>query len=437
MKQKPRRVKTYVLFWITLLALCMSALLTYQGTRYFLDGFDSVQKWQMTRAADLLPDGETSLVTDFGYHVTRDWQAVPADIRRIFPDPPQQHYELQLHMENWWYFAPPEKSYSLLSALNEAGELRYISKKMEHAKKDKPRLEGLDPMVMITLWGIGSLIAFVAIIYKILSNLTSPVQALYDWARTLDLNQANDTPPDFQYDELNQLAAILQENLKDMNQTLEREKEFLGFASHELRTPITTLRSNATLLDKISPNPTPKEREVRDRILRATLTMKGMTETLLWLSRDSQEVIETSPVDIQNTLQQVVQELNYLLTGKAITLSVQTRPCTLALPEAAFRILVSNIIRNAFQHTTDGEIRIIQDERSVTVSNTLPHSANQTPTDQTTLRQQPQNQTGFGLGLKLIRKIVTRFDWALQEQQRDSVLHMTVVFESDGNAGGG
>ena len=45
-------------------------------------------------------------------------------------------------------------------------------------------------------------------------------------------------------------------------------------------------------------------------------------------------------------------------------------------------------------------------------------------------------QTGFGLGLKLIRKIVTRFDWALQEQQRDSVLHMTVVFES-GEAGGG
>jgi len=134
-------------------------------------------------------------------------------------------------------------------------------------------------------------------------------------------------------------------------------------------------------------------------------------------------------------LQQVIQELNYLLTGKAITLSVQTQPCTLALPEAAFRILVSNIIRNAFQHTTDGEIRIIQDERSVTVSNTLPHSASQTPTDQTTSGQQPQNQTGFGLGLKLIRKIVTRFDWALQEQQRDSVLHMTVVFES-GEAGG-
>ena len=224
MTLKTRSLKAYILFWITLLALCMSALLTYQSTQYFLKGFDSVQTGQMIRAANLLPAGQTSIVTDFGYHVTRRWQLVPDDIKRIFPEPPKQQRELQLHFENWWYFAPPEKSYSLLTANNKAGVQRYISKMTDRSQKPKTSIQKklLDPMVVIALWGIGSLIAFILFTYRVLSNLAHPIQALYSWAKALNLNQVNDTPPDFQYDELNQLAAILQESLTDVS---ERRKQ--------------------------------------------------------------------------------------------------------------------------------------------------------------------------------------------------------------------
>ncbi len=413
---KRRSLKSYILFWITLLAICMSTLLTYQSTQYFLEGFDLVQEWQMSQAADLLPHGETSTVTDFGYHVTDSWDEVPEEIRKVFPAPPQNHQELQVHFENWWYFAPPEKSYSLLSEFNKEGKVRYISRKLDSSDKvDKPEQEGLDPMVIIALWGLGSLAAFIAVIYGVLSNLAQPIQSLYDWAKNLDLKKAHQTPPDFSYKELNELAEIVHGSVQSVGKTLEREKEFLGFASHELRTPIATLRSNATLLDKISPSPTVKEREVRDRILRASLTMKGITETLLWLNRENKEVISNEIVDIEDTLKQVVLELEYLLSGKNIEMSVQTRPRSMPLPEAAFRILLTNIIRNAFQHTINGTIQVIQDSNSVQVINTLPD-------------EQTQSQTGFGLGLKLIRKIVDRFGWQLTEQEVDSTMSMTVVF---------
>lgn len=414
---KTRSLKAYILFWITFLALCMSALLTYQSTQYFLEGFDTVQEWQMNKAADLLPEGESAVVTDFGYHVTNDWDNVPEDIKGIFNQPPQRMQELQLHFENWWYFAPPEKSYSLLSAFNKKGEVCYISRTMEKNQKQehKPPVEGLDPMVVIALWGIGSLIAFIVIIYKVLSNLAQPIQSLYAWAKHLDLHNAQQPLPDFQYQELNQLAGIIHDNLQNVSRTLEREKEFLGFASHELRTPIATLRSSATLLDKINPSPSLKERDARDRILRASLTMKGITETLLWLNRDNKEAIETVMVDVEEMLNQVIGELRYLLSGKAIKISVETISCTKALPEAAFRILVANIIRNAFQHTVSGEVRVIQDCHRVQVINTLPG-------------EHAQKQTGFGLGLKLIRKLVNRFHWELIEEEADSTLSITVLF---------
>lgn len=415
---KTPSLKAYILFWITLLALAMSTLLTYQSTQYFLEGFDSIQEWQMIQAADLLPEGQTVTETDFGYHVSSSWEQVPDRIRAIFPEPPQRHYEVQIHFENWWYFAPPETSYSLLSAYDQNDELRYISKIITTVSADKPPHEGLDPMVIIALWGLGSLVAFIVITYKILSNLARPIQSLYGWAKELDLNNAKQSPPDFTYQELNQLALIIQQSVDNLGRSLEKEKEFLGFASHELRTPIATLRSNATLLDKISPSPTPKEREVRDRILRASLTMKGITETLLWLNRDNQEVIETSPVNVEETIIQIVQELEYLLSGKQIELSIQTMPCSKPLPEAAFRILLTNIIRNAFQHTTRGTIEVVQDAHRVQVINTLPG-------------KQPKTNTGFGLGLKLTRKIVERFNWHLEEQQQHSTMDMTVTFDID------
>jgi len=414
---KRKSLKAYILFWITLLALCMSVLLTYQSTQYFLGGFDMVQEWQMNQAADLLPQGETSSITDFGYHVTRNWENVPEEIKKIFPQPPTKHRELQVHCEDWWYFAPPEKLYSLLSAPNQAGEIRYISRILDSKeKKAQLKHEGLDPMVIIALWGLGSLAAFIGIIYIVLSNLADPIQSLYNWAKNLDLKQTQEPPSDFHYEELNQLAGIVHASIQDVGRTLEREKAFLGFASHELRTPIATLRSNATLLDKISPKPSAKERDVRDRILRSSLTMKGITETLLWLNRDNQEDIQTSLVNIEDTLRQVVQELEYLVSGKNIEMSIQTQACSKHLPEAAFRILIGNIIRNAFQHTTSGTIQVIQNNQCVQVINTLPS-------------ENVSNQTGFGLGLKLIKKLVERFNWQLIEEERDARMHMSLVFD--------
>lgn len=365
------------------------------------------------------PQKESSLTTDFDYHVTDNWNNVPERIREVFNQAPDNHDQLLIHFENWWYFAPPEISYSLLSTINKDGRVLYVSKIIDQTGKEVvPEHEGLDPVVIITLWGLGSLAVFILAIYWLFNRLAYPVQSLYEWAKRLDLTNAHDPLPDFQYNELNQLAEIVSGSIRNVGQTLEREKEFLGFASHELRTPIAALRSNATLLDKISTSPSQKERAVRDRILRASLTMKGITETLLWLSRNNQEALETSEVDIEDTVLQITSDLDYLLAGKAIEMSIQTQPRVILLPEAAFGILITNIIRNAFQHTTSGSIQVIQDSKSVQVINTLPSN-------------RAQGQAGFGLGLKLIRRIVDRFDWILIEKEKDSTKQMTVLFHRD------
>jgi len=411
-------LKAYVLFWVTFLALCLTLLLTYQSTQYFLKGLDLVTEMQMIRSADQLPEGQQTTTTVFRYHVASSWEYVPEEVRATFVTPPKEHFKLYTHFEDWWYFSPPGKGYFLLSAYNKDNQLRFVSLMFTEKKKPDNSDEPfeLDPMVVIALWGLGGLLIFIILIYRIFGKLAKPVQSVSLWAQQLRLESLSQPVPDFQYAELNELAKVIHRNLTDVNAALEREKEFLGYASHELRTPIATLRSNATLLDKVNPDPGSKEREVRDRILRSSLTMKGITETLLWLSRDDKQPIRESELSIDETLQLVINELDYLLVGKEITVEIHTESCTKQLPEAAFRILLTNIIRNAFQHTQRGTIKIKQTASSIQIVNSMASSQGQAST------------TGYGLGLKLIRKIVERFHWQLNEEKTDETYNLTVNF---------
>lgn len=396
-------LKTYIFFWVTLLALCMALLLSYQSTQYFLKGLDMITGAQMEEAADLLPAGKREAQIPFGYHVAADWQAVPQPVREVFGQPPQQLDDLQIYFEDWWYFAPPKRAYFLMASRNAQGEVRYITRHKDGKRtEEKVSREGLDPMVKIALWGLGAIAVYIALIYRILGNLARPIEALHRWASSLKLESLTRDRPDFQYRELNELATIIHNSLLDVSQTLAREREFLGFASHELRTPIATLRSNATLLDKVSPHPGEKEREVRDRILRASLTMKGITETLLWLNRDEQQLTPMAEVDIAALIQRVVEEQRYLLSGKAVSVQLTITAARRTLPTEAFAILLTNMVRNAFQHTASGEVIIDQREDQITVTNSL-------------TAPNENSQAGFGLGMKLIQKLVKRFEWQLLE----------------------
>lgn len=70
-----------------------------------------------------------------------------------------------------------------------------------------------------------------------------------------------------------------------------------------------------------------------------------------------------------------------------------------SLPEIPLRIVFSNLIRNAFQHTPCGEVRIHFDENKLCIQNTFHEVADEL-----------QNEHSFGLGLMLVRELCERLD---------------------------
>jgi len=243
-------------------------------------------------------------------------------------------------------------------------------------------------------------------------RMTQPVTELGAWARSLNETSLQQEIPDFRYRDLNEFAAIVRNSLVSVRDALDREQTFLRHASHELRTPISVIRNNIQLISTLKQRSAetetnPKELAAIERIDRASLTMKHLTETLLWLGREDHEDLPQTDVQLDQLLESLAEELKYLLQGKDVELEVTTEAHTSTLPEAAARIVFGNLIRNAFQHTWAGKVEIRQTGDLVTVVNTL-----ESPDGDESVAD-----LGFGLGLALTEKLCEQLGWKFDQQQ--------------------
>ena len=227
-------------------------------------------------------------------------------------------------------------------------------------------------------------------------------QRLAAWAEAMTLDNINQPRSDFRYVELNCIAEQLQQAFERIASLLEREHHFLRHASHELRTPIAIVRANIELLDRIG-IPATIERPI-SRIRRANHGMLQLTETLLWLSRENEAAPTPRAVEVDQMLDELIEELEYLLQDKALKIIRHydsNLPC-LQLPETPLRIVLSNLIRNAFQYTYEGQVSFTVKADRLVIEN------------QDKGEKRLESDDSFGLGLILVKQICERMQWSLQ-----------------------
>lgn len=412
-------IRTYIFTLLTTLVLIIAVLLSYQSGRLFIGAFDMSIEKIMFKIAQEYPEGDRVEQNVLGFHVTTDWQKVPQSVKAYFPEIPQEKNIHHSIFVDWIYIAPPEKAYSLM-IVERDGKDFYVSRFNEHIKSEhKEDAFFIDPMVIVVLLGLFVIILFVLTLLSIFKKIAVPVESLQQWAKKLTIADLNKEVPDFKYVELNALADLIHENLASVDESIKREQRFLSYASHELRTPIAVLRSNTALLEKINPEPSNKERIVRDRIARASLTMKSMTETLLWLSREGEIQMPLEPTCLGDLVKNIQQELKYLLVGKNVKVNVELDENIVELPLTASVIVLNNLIRNAFQHTQEGHVDIVQKGDEITITNVESDLENQ---------EQLNEELGFGLGMQLVEKLTMQFGWQYRTSEMENGYQVSVIF---------
>lgn len=297
------------------------------------------------------------------------------------------------------------------------GKKFYLLRKINTKHYDSLSQMGISKMIKLT-WPIA--LVFLIIMHfsvQLLLNRTlKPFYQLGDWVEQLTLENVEHSTPDFEFYELSVIAEQQKKALLRLSSMLDKEQAFLRHASHELRTPIAVVKSNSELLTRILEkqnieNNPHKEQQSLARISRAALTMQHTTETLLWLSQESdtaqnnQHSILAAEVDLSKMINNLIEDNAYLLQSKQVKVIVNLPPATIKVFATPCRLILNNLIRNAFQYTAEGQVSIECHQSEVTVENININSG---------VIDHEGADYGYGLGLRLVEKIVKKMHWPYQ-----------------------
>ena len=172
--------------------------------------------------------------------------------------------------------------------------------------------------------------------------------------------------------ELAPVVASLNRLLLQVNELLDREKRFLAYAAHELRTPLVVLRIQA---HNAASAPDEKDRgEALQQLDRSVARATRVVEQLLTLARlePGSTHVELQRLDLLPLVRAQLAELTPLALARGQDLVLDVEPgldaCAMADPHA-LAVLLQNLVGNAVQHTPQGgRIRVCVEADDSSVS---------------------------------------------------------------------
>ena len=220
--------------------------------------------------------------------------------------------------------------------------------------------------------------------------------------------------------ELQVIADAFNDYLDRQARFVERERDFVQTASHELRTPVAVIAQAAEVaLD--APGLGPRERRHLERVAGAAAHVGELIGLLLVLARDPARVADTaSACDLAGVLASVVEDHRHLLAGRELTLAAQlppTLPCV--LPETVLRAVVGNLLRNAIEHSGRGAITLALDAHDAVVIDDPGQGLSAAEVGALYARsaRAGRGATRAGIGLPLIARLCEHMRWTLTFEQ--------------------
>ena len=157
------------------------------------------------------------------------------------------------------------------------------------------------------------------------------------------------------YSEINALASTLDDATEKLSKIDELRKDLLANVSHDLRTPITLIRSYAEMIKDISGDDPIKRDQHLDVII-------DETEYLTKLINDMQEYsklqagfinLNKSNFDIEKSITNVCKLLSGLMKEKNITLKKDLKSVIVYGDETKISEVIYNYLSNAIKHSDE------------------------------------------------------------------------------------
>jgi two-component system OmpR family sensor kinase len=220
---------------------------------------------------------------------------------------------------------------------------------------------------------------------------------------------------------LNTMLGTIQGALHDQAESEDRLRRFVSDASHELRTPVTTIRGYAELYRVGGLTEPGALDDAMRRTEEESLRMSRLVEDMLLLAKlDEQRPLDRRPVDMAQLATDAGADARVVAPDRSIVVDAAA-PTIVSGDEDRLRQVFANLVGNAIAHTDPDStitIRVRANDATATVE---------------------VEDTGTGMSPEVVERVTERFfraDPSRSRQQGGSGLGLAIV-EATASAHGG
>jgi signal transduction histidine kinase len=288
--------------------------------------------------------------------------------------------------------------------------------------------------ILFIFMAIGDFIGVIVSIllgYMVSKNMLKPIDNITRTAENISINNLKERielkGPE---DELKRLGNTFNGMIDRLQESFNRQIQFVSDASHELRTPIAVIQGYANLLDRWGKD----DREALEKSIYAikleTSNMANFVEKLLFLAKSDSgtQALEKKEFRLNELINEVVYESRLIAENRTVSSDKNARVKIFAdykMIKQLLRILIDNSIKfTSDQGRIDINSEICDDHVNISVSDNgigIPESETAKIFDRFYIvdKSRSKDKGGTGLGLSIAKRIVGMHQGSIEVESEE------------------
>ncbi len=155
-------------------------------------------------------------------------------------------------------------------------------------------------------------------------------------------------------DELRELARTFDDMMERLEQSFDSQRRFVANASHELRSPLTVIRSEAEVA-LANPATDPEElRHVAEVVIEATKRTEALLDGLMVLARSQQGTLRREQLDLRQVARTAAESVSREARERSVTVALDLAPAHVEGDRRLLERVIANLLENGVRYNRPG-----------------------------------------------------------------------------------
>ncbi|MFZ7943859.1 HAMP domain-containing sensor histidine kinase [Neobacillus sp. 19] len=230
-------------------------------------------------------------------------------------------------------------------------------------------------------------------------------------------------------DELQKLAVTFNRMIERLESNLEKQKQFISDASHELKTPLTVIKSYADLLLRRGIRNEEVAHDAIESIHSEATRIQRMTERFLDLAdTESDNMLETKPINVAALCENIRKQLKRAYK-REIDLHLPEHAMTVMADELKLKQAIIILMDNAIKYSSEKIDVFLEEKESFTVIRVKDYGIGIPESEIDNIferfyrvdKARSRETGGTGLGLSIAKNIIKQHHGEIKVRSREGV----------------